>query len=511
MLLVSNASAFSLYSKSPATPTFGFGTEITTPAENKNVNVAASTTQLSSMAADAPSDVESPPGSDNDSDSDSSPFSPVPLLAVRNDLLRTAQKLTKQSPTGVFLSLPADRAAFMKAVARLEAISPTTSDESEAQCLGNWTLLATSRRTPLGKTLDERLGETQKDKGPNTNKFQLPKFDAAAKLQESITVTQRIRTSNPDEDEKPTIDRIDNIIEFDNTLNNFLPAALNPFQIDKSKAILVHTARVETFVPFRTKMSLTSVILNVAGTNQQLKLDPDGADVLGLNIPSLSEWMNSGGFDTTFVDENVRVSRGTIGLLEETRVFVREGSDLSDIISMASEVEEEEEHQTQLDKIASAVGDVAVAVGDLTKDVKDTIEKDAEVVKGDIETAVQEMKEVVEEDLKGVSEAVEKVKSAVINDEGIEEAVDNVASAVGDLGKDVTETVVDAVNEIKSTVEDDTKKIQEAVEDVRDKVLDEKKDVEDETKDGVAELSNNDTDEKKKKKGKKNRKKNKKD
>lgn len=421
----------------------------------------------------APSDVES-----LESEAASEPLAPGSdaLLSTRNDLLSTTLKLVSDSATGVFITAPADRAEFIKAVARLEAVCPTTSDESEPLCLGDWTLLATTKRTPVGKSLDDRLDTSDE----NVKKFKLPMTDLSSKLQESITVTQRIRCSNMAAG--PIVDRVDNIIEFDNTQTNILPSFLNPLQLEKSKTVLIHDAKVESFVPFRTKISLKSVVFNLAGQSKQL--DPEGADVLGLNIPSLSDWMNAGNFDTTYVDENVRISRGKTGIFEETRVFVKQGYDLDawkDGNGVVS-AEEKEDENNKLDKIRSAVGNVATAVEDLGNDVKQTIEKDAEFVKDDIEKVVKDVREVIEEDLKDVGEAVEKVKSAIIDDEEIEEAVDNVTSLVGDVVKDITEdrkklqdAVVGVGNVIRSKTSEGEESAEESAEEEGSVEDDEKK------------------------------------
>ncbi len=490
----SNTNAFTVISSSSPKRT-------TTSTSHGFITKANSNTNTNTMLhSAAPSDVEASSDSDEEEPKEEEPpivdsmIPNTPTLSARNELLKVATSLTDKSPTGIFLTIPSQMSDFNRAVARLEAIAPSTNDESEALSLGDWTLVATSRRAKFPSTVTAATSTSSKDESSEdtdtTPAFlkSLPKPPTFTKskftkdLQSSITVTQRIRSMTEAAQSTSTIDRIDHVIAFDNNLDDnaeepktLLPPILNPLKINQSKFTLVHNAKVESFVPFVTNLNLSSIIVNVAGEEgSALKLDPKGADVLGINIPQLSGFMNGGTFETTYVDGNVRVSRGTISLLEETRVFVKAGFDLDGILSEGSteeeveepEVEDDEEDEkpkpepTQLKKVAAAVGSVVDALDKTSKDVQSTI-------KTDLESSTKNVQKVLEEDFKEVESAVNSVKSAVIANDKLETAVDGVVGAVNDLGKDVKTVVDGAVDDLKTKVEDDGKKIQSAVEDVR--------------------------------------------
>ncbi len=62
-------------------------------------------------------------------------------------------------------------------------------------------------------------------------------------------------------------------------------------------------------------------VVTVAGKSRYL--DANGADVFGVKIPLVGDLLNSGSFETTYVDESIRVSRGTVPFFDELRVFIK--------------------------------------------------------------------------------------------------------------------------------------------------------------------------------------------
>jgi len=146
-------------------------------------------------------------------------------------------------------------------------------------------------------------------------------------INRSLKVEQRIRNMT----DSGTVDRIDHVLEYQppDTLKQLLdnlPDALtslniNPLHISQGNVTLIHKARVDSVTPvLRTSISLESIVLSVAGTTQFL--DPNGSDLVGVNVP-LGEFLNAGSFDTTYMDDDIRISRGKLGVVDQLRVFVR--------------------------------------------------------------------------------------------------------------------------------------------------------------------------------------------
>ena len=253
-------------------------------------------------------------------------ISPDVVESARERVLSLASQLKEESKTGVFLSDASSRSDLCRAVADLEAVCGNMSERSLDLMLGDWTLLCTTSPSRGGGSKNEKQVRKLSLFG---SKGGLPELPFQDKLRKSFDVTQRIRAGK----EGGAIDRVDNVIQFTpfaNKLGDLLgdssplsalgDIVINPLELTKSKVALVHDAKVESVSPvLRTKINLKSYVLTVAGTSQYL--EPNGADILGLNVP-LSEFQ-SGRFDTTFVDEALRISRGRQGAVETLRVFVR--------------------------------------------------------------------------------------------------------------------------------------------------------------------------------------------
>jgi hypothetical protein len=239
---------------------------------------------------------------------------------AKEKLIATAKRL--KSANGVFIAGKEGKRELESAVEELENISepPSPSDYKE-DFLGDWTLLCT---TATGKEgLDtSNLPAFLSREGP----LKSIRDSITEAVNKYLTVQQRIRSENND----GVIDRIDHVLEYqppaqlqevlDNLPEQLSSLDINPLHVSKSKLVLVHKATVESASPLTVKLGLKGVVLNVAGTSTFL--DPNGKDVAGINFP-LGEFLQTGTFETTYMDHELRISRGKLGLVEQLRVFVR--------------------------------------------------------------------------------------------------------------------------------------------------------------------------------------------
>jgi hypothetical protein len=366
---------------------------------------------------------------------------------IRQEVIYTAQSLAESSLTGIFLTSPSDIRKLESVVTKLEASAPKSFSERERElCLGDWELLCTARGAKMVSRNRDSLVPNLQFKTPASF------TQIQDSIRKSFSVLQRIR-STPNDDttsssSSNTINRIDHVIEYTplKTLENILPQDnalfqsirtwnVNPLDVSKSKITLIHKANVESLEPvFRTKLSLKSVVVNVAGTSQYL--DPKGADILGLNLPSLGDFTNAGTFDTTYVDETIRISRGKLGLLDDLRVFIRKDISKTNFEEMMEEEYErlrelendddyddstEEEYDSKvgkkLKKVKGAMDTVASKIEKMDRNVRSTVVKDVENVNKAMQDAVKDIEGKIVDDLKDIGKAMEDVKDVIVGDD----------------------------------------------------------------------------------------------
>ena len=73
-------------------------------------------------------------------------------------------------------------------------------------------------------------------------------------------------------------------------------------------------------------------------------MEPSGADVLGVNVP-FGEYLNAGSFDTTFLDDTVRISRTKTGPVDQIRVFIK--SDVANVVTRPVDDDDDELAEVQ--------------------------------------------------------------------------------------------------------------------------------------------------------------------
>lgn len=242
-------------------------------------------------------------------------------VSAKTYLLDVAERLKAQN--GVFLVDVNAQEELQKAVQELEQQSKQAASPGQEAFLGDWTLLCTVA-TPKSNFPKIPLL-------PNN-----PIRESIAKASNQyVKVLQRVRSEGHD---NKVVSRVDHVIEYQppdqvgsilSAIPN-LPEAIsnlkvpNPLEVSKSKLVLCHKAQVSDSDSslFTTKLTLTSVVLNVAGTSTML--DPNGADVWAVNIPGVQDVLGRDTFETTYMDDTLRISRTNAGLIDQLRVFVRE-------------------------------------------------------------------------------------------------------------------------------------------------------------------------------------------
>ena len=244
--------------------------------------------------------------------------------AAKQRLLDTAQQL--KSRYGVFLVEKQAKRELKDAVAALENYASMSGTGAPPVRLskdicGEWELVCTTVTSQEGI-------DTSQLPSALLNPLEQIRDTITKQANKYVKVEQIIQWPA---DGSLEIDRIDHVIEYrppeelrdvlDNLPEQLQALSINPLHVSRSKVVLVHKATVESVEdPLSISLSLKSIILNVAGTSTFL--DPNGKDVTALNLP-LGELLNSGTFETTYLDDTLRISRGQTVAGKQLRVFTR--------------------------------------------------------------------------------------------------------------------------------------------------------------------------------------------
>jgi hypothetical protein len=247
--------------------------------------------------------------------SSTSLFALSQVTEAKQNVMDVAKRLKEKE--GVLIVDSKAKADLKAAVAQLEASAdPPTQKDFDSKFKGDWTLLCSTATNADG---------FDTSKVPFLN--QGPLKSIRDYINRSLQVQQRIRSMT----ESGTVDRIDHVLEYqppdtlkqllDNLPDPLKTLNINPLHVTEGNVTLIHKAKVESVEPvLRTSLSLESIVLSVAGTTQFL--DPNGSDLVGINVP-WGEFLNAGSFDTTYMDDDIRISRGKLGVVDQLRVFIR--------------------------------------------------------------------------------------------------------------------------------------------------------------------------------------------
>jgi PAP_fibrillin len=259
------------------------------------------------------------------------------ISVAKNRVLQVAQRL--KDDYGVVVSrLVANESEVQDldaATRELEAASAeSVSFPSFEALLGEWTLLcsASSSSSTAAAATTSPLADlkTALQTSPLVQPWNEIRQTVVKASNKYVSVQQIISAAGSG------IDRVDHVISYTppSKLADLVPELpdvlqsldLNPLQLNQVKATLVHSASiVPTVTPITVEITLKSIVLNVAGTSSVLKVD--GQDVLDLQLPPpiQTEFFstNTGRFETTYVDETLRISRSKLLGVDQLRIFVR--------------------------------------------------------------------------------------------------------------------------------------------------------------------------------------------
>eukprot|EP00980_Cylindrotheca_fusiformis_P026875 scaffold17809_cov115-Cylindrotheca_fusiformis.AAC.3 len=278
----------------------------------------------------------------------------------KQDLMDIALSLNDEYGPLIIDSKAQER--LRNAVQALE--NSTTPPASIADMVGEWTLLCST-------------ASAENIKGIDTSKLPFFNADPVKEVRDRLNKSVKVQQVIKSDPSTVGIDRVDHVIqymppselsEFVSNLPSFLQNLnINPLEVTNEKVILVHKAEVEGLIPFiKTKLTLESVVVNIAGRSQIL--DPSGADVFGVNVP-FGDMLNAGDFDTTYMDDDLRISRSKVGVVDQLRVFTRSVPDLDQAeVAEASVVQVEDE----------IVEEVESAIEDLDEEIETPSDVEAE-------------------------------------------------------------------------------------------------------------------------------------
>lgn len=239
-----------------------------------------------------------------------------PVAATEEETVVTKEsviELAKDLKTefGPFLDDKTAKATLMKAVETLE--NSTTLEYNEEALLGDWDLVLTTTKSIQGIDTSQFPGpikQIRESITKNANKYLKVKQVLMA-VNGTLDRVDHVLSSEPPKELADIVDNLPDALKHLNT---------NPLDVSSSKLILQHKASIESETPLETKLTLKSIVWNVAGKSTYL--DPAGKDMVGINLP-WGDFVGSGTFETTYADEDLRVLRAKQGRFDLLRIFVK--------------------------------------------------------------------------------------------------------------------------------------------------------------------------------------------